>query len=137
MKDNFTSDSEPDSINKKCWPYVKSANNSHRIQNSVHYNGCHRTDCTEQTELFNKFFYDQFSEESLYNIQIDNNAITSSLFEINFDHLDICNLLRRINSNKVQGPDGIHGKILKNCAATIALPLSILFGIIHINQEPF
>ena len=32
-----------------------------------------------------------------------------------------------INSNKACGPDGIHGKILKNCSKSLAYPLSILF----------
>ena len=33
------------------------------------------------------------------------------------------------SSNKASGPDGIHGKILKNCAKTLAYPLSLLFKI--------
>ena len=32
-----------------------------------------------------------------------------------------------MNSNKACGPDGIHGKILKHCAAGLAHPLSMLF----------
>ena len=34
-----------------------------------------------------------------------------------------------MNANKAQGPDGIHGKVLKNCAASLAYPLSIIFKI--------
>ena len=34
-----------------------------------------------------------------------------------------------INSNKAHGPDGIHGKILKNCAASLAYQLSLMFQI--------
>ena len=111
MKDNFTSESEPDAITKKFWSYVKSANKSHRLPNSVSYNGCHRTKSSDQAELFNNFFYDQFSEESLYDIHIDNSALTNELFDIKFDHSEICNLLRQINPNKAQGPDGINGRI--------------------------
>ena len=50
-----------------------------------------------------------------------------SNFEIS--HIDVRNLLKNINSNKAPGPDGIHGKILKNCAVSIAYPLSIIFNI--------
>ena len=71
MKDNFTDENETDIINKKFWSYVKSANKSHRIPNSIYYNDCHRTTNIDQTELFNQFFYEQFSDESDYNIDID------------------------------------------------------------------
>ena len=38
-------------------------------------------------------------------------------------------MLNNINPNKAPGPDGIHGKVLKNCATSIAQPLSILFNL--------
>ena len=127
MNDNFSDDCSSDHINKKFWSYVKSSNNTHRIPNSVNYNGCHRTDSAEQAELFNKFFYDQFSDESTYDIPIDDCNLNNQLFNIQFDHMEICKLLRQINPNKAHGPDGIHGMILKKCAATLSYPLSTLF----------
>ena len=36
-------------------------------------------------------------------------------------------LLKNINVNKATGPDGISGKLLKNCANSLAYPLSLLF----------
>ena len=80
-----------------------------------------------QAELFNNFFYDQFSDESLYDVPICHNKLQDPDLCIKFDHMTICSLLRKINPNKAQGPDGIHGKILKMCAATLATPLSMLF----------
>ena len=38
-------------------------------------------------------------------------------------------MLSKINSNKAQGPDGLHGQILKKCAVGIAYPLSLIFKI--------
>ena len=38
----------------------------------------------------------------------------------------IC-LVFNINTNKAAGPDGIHGKILKYCASSLALPLSLIY----------
>ena len=37
--------------------------------------------------------------------------------------------MKDINVNKAAGPDGIHGKVLKNCKEGIAYPLSHLFSI--------
>ncbi|WP_293138076.1 reverse transcriptase family protein, partial [Moritella sp.] len=129
MNDNFCDDSNPDFINRKFWSYVKKSNNTHRIPNSVCYKNCHRTCRTDQAELFSQFFYDQFSTPSTYATPVDCNKLLSLEFHIVFDHNEICKLLCCINPNKAHGPDGIHGKILKNCAATLAKPLSILFDL--------
>ena len=50
-------------------------------------------------------------------------------FDIEFSESRISNLLASINSNKACGPDGIHGKIFKNCADNLAVPLSIIFKV--------
>ena len=36
--------------------------------------------------------------------------------------------LNKLNTNKCSGPDGIHGKILKNSSSSLAYPLSQLFN---------
>ena len=41
-----------------------------------------------------------------------------------FDHIAVRKLLSNINFKKAQGPDGIHGKILKNCTVGLAFPLT-------------
>ncbi len=38
-------------------------------------------------------------------------------------------LLKDIKPGKAAGPDGIHGMVLKNCANTLAHPLSIMFNV--------
>ena len=79
--------------------------------------------------MFNKFFFDQFSDASSYDIDIsfesDNN------FDINFKTDKIRDILRNIDCNKAQGPHKIHGIILKTCANSLAWPLSILFQLIY------
>ena len=111
MNDNFCDDSNPDFINKKFWSYVKKSNNTHRIPNNVCYKNCHRTCKTDQAELFNQFFYDQFSTPSNYQTPVDYNKLLSPEYHIVFSHNEICKLLRCINPNKAHGPDGINGKI--------------------------
>ena len=40
----------------------------------------------------------------------------------------VLKLLQNIKSNGAAGPDEIHGKISKNCATSLAFPLSILYN---------
>ncbi|NQZ52356.1 MAG: hypothetical protein HRT95_19945, partial [Moritella sp.] len=125
MSDNLENENDPELVNKKFWTYVKSHSNSHRIPEVVTFNSTSRKKSADKADLFNEFFYQQFSERSTYNIGID---FRSNSFDIDFNPYRIKSILLKINPNKAQGPDEIHGSILKNCASTLAKPLSILFG---------
>ena len=126
MRDNFSPDNDASTISKKFWSHVKSTSNSHRIPESVHYNGCFRSVRKDQCDIFNQYFYRQFSDPSSYNIDIDISNDPASDFVI--EHTSVRKLLLKINTNKAQGPDKIHGKVLKECAVALAYPLSILFN---------
>ena len=131
-------DSDPSLIPKKFWSYVKSTSNSHRIPETVSYGSVFRNNPQEQTELFNEFFYNQFSDTSEYDIPLSYEVDDDSS-QVDFSPERVLKLLRGINSNKAQGPDNIHGKVLKNCAHGIAYPLAKIFKTAyltgHIPQE--
>ena len=91
----------------------------------VHSCWAYRNSPLDKANLFNSYFFDQFSEASNYDVSID--WTNDSLFDIDFNPLEIKGLLSNLNSNKACGPDGIHGKILKHCAVGLADPLSMLF----------
>ena len=61
----------------------------------------------------------------MYNIDIDFSY--DHLYEIYFSPSHISTLLKNLNVNKAQGPDEIHGRILKNCCDSLNEPLTILF----------
>ena len=82
------------------------------------YNRPFKNNVNDQAELFNNFFSDQFSDPSNYNIPINFQNDSSSDLEI-FPS-EIRKLLKNLNPNKAQGPDGIHGNILKYCAVSIS-----------------
>ena len=124
MRDNF-SDDDDNQISKKIWSHVKATTNCHRIPENVHLNARIRNEPLQKSELFNEFFCNQFSDPSNYNISID--FTNDSDFDIDFSHTNIRKLLSNINSNKACGPDNIHGKVLKNCAASLSYPLSLIF----------
>ena len=127
MRENMYNSDDPALITKKFWSHVKFVNNSHRIPECMYLKDTYRNSSLDKANLFNKFFCDQFSERSDYNIDFDYSNDVK--YDILFCPSKIRDLLSKMNSNKAKGPDGIHGKILKNCASSLAYPLSVLFKI--------
>ena len=125
MCDTLNEDDDSALITKKFWSYVKSKSASQRIPEFVCHQGVVRNSPEDQANLFNQFFFEQFSEESTYDIDID--FSNDADFDIEFHHDKVRRLLENINANKAHGPDGIHGKLLKNCAAGLAYPLSLIY----------
>ena len=127
MISNLSDDDDPALISKKFWSHVKSTSKSTRIPGTVNHNGRFRNNPIDQAKLFNEYFEGQFSEASKYNIDLDyrNDAVN----DIDFSYDRVLKILRDINVNKAAGPDGINGRVLKNCREGIAYPLSCLFRI--------
>ena len=127
MRDNMYNSDDPALITKKFWSHYKFVNNSHRIPECMYLKGHFRNTPLDKANLFNKHFCDQFSESSRYNTPFDYS--NDENFDILFCPMKIYHLLSKINSNKAKGPDAIHGKILKFCAASLAYPLSVIYRI--------
>ena len=123
MNSNFSDKQSENAITKKFWSYVKSSSNTHRIPETVHHNDTFRSDYRGQADLFNNFFRDQFSSPSKYDVQINYSVNHNVSFSV--PHIE--KLLKNLDPNKAPGPDKIHGKILKNCAKNLAVPLALLF----------
>ena len=133
MDANFEDESNTNFINKKFWSYVKSKSNSHRIPEVVSYGDRIRSDPQGQCDLFNDFFRDQFTGNSDYSIDVDYS--NDHLYQVDFGHECIHNLLKNLDPNKAQGPDNIHGKILKKCSKSLSVPLAYLFKLSYISGE--
>ena len=116
-------------LTKKFWSHVKSASKNTRIPATIYLRGKSSSDTKVKADMFNKFFFDQFSEGSSYDTDICFQADND--FDIDFNTIKIRDILRNIDCNKAQGPDNIHGVILKTCAISLAQPLSILFKLIY------
>ena len=125
MDSNFEEEINRNFITKKLYSYIKSKSNSHRIPDLVSYGNKLKSKREDQCNLFNQYFSDQFSEPSLYNIPIDYRH--DHKYSINFNPYQIASLLKDLDPNKTQGPDEIHGRILKNCFNSLNKPLAILF----------
>ena len=129
MDANFEDPLNRNIINKNFWSYVKSKSNSHRIPEVVSYKDCIRSDPQGQCDIFNTYFFDQFTGDSDYSVEIDYS--NDHLFQITFDAAHIEKLLKSLDPNKAQGADNIHGRILKECSVSLSKPLACLFNICY------
>ena len=125
MRINVVDDDDPSLVSKKFWSHVKSGSNSTRIPETMKYKGRFRTNMKDQADIFNTYFHDQFSSPSSYTIDIDFSNDKSS--NLDFSPSRVYGLLRKVNTSKAAGSDGLHVNVLKHCASSLALPLSLLF----------
>ena len=118
MHDNLFNEQDPNLINKKFWSYIKRISKSHIIPEVLHHGSSISNESKVKANMFDIFFYDQFSESSTYNVSID--FSTDNDFDIDFSATRVHHLLNEININKASGPDDIQGIVLKNCSNHLA-----------------
>ena len=114
-------------LTKKFWSHVKSSKNSSRIPEVISYEGITANEPLAKANMFNQYFYKQFSGPSCYDTNID--FTNDSTFDIDLSDSRIKPLLDNLDINKAQVPDAVSGAVLKNCSKTLAYPLSILFNL--------
>ena len=82
-----------------------------------------------KADIFNDYFYKQFSEPSLYNIDIDFTNDSSN--DIDLSAARVKSVLDNLETNNAQGPDAINGVVLKNCSKSLSYPLHKLFNLAY------
>ena len=122
-------DSNRNRLAKKFWSHIKSASKNTRVPKTIYLGSKSSSDTKVKADMFNRFFFDQFSEASNYDIDISFES--DNCFDIDFNIDKIRDILRNIDCNKAQWPDNIHGIIFKTCSNSLARPLSILFKLIY------
>ena len=75
---------------------------SSRLPEPMHLDNTLRNKPSEKAELFNYYFYEQFSGPSNYHTDI--NFSNDQLFVIDFNRNRVHKHLSNINSNKASGP---------------------------------
>ena len=110
-------------LSKKFWTYVKRTTKSNRIPEIVCRGSSISSDTKTKADMFNKFFYDQFSEPLIYNTDIS--FENDDDFDIDFSPSRVRASLADINTNKACGPDEIPGMVLKMCSESVVLPLLV------------
>ena len=70
MRDYLYNEDDPVLITKKFWSHVKCNSKSSRLPETMHLDNRFRNKSSEKAELFNSYFYEQFSGPSNYNTHI-------------------------------------------------------------------
>ena len=70
MRENLYDYEDTNLLSKKFWTYVKRTTKFNRIPEIVYRGSSISSDTKTKADMFNKFFYDQFSEPSIYNTDI-------------------------------------------------------------------
>ena len=116
---------------KSFYKYVNSkVKGNSTIPDIVRENGDMATVSTEKAEEFNSFFCSVFTAEDPDNMPEPppTEDISSSLQDIILEREDIRKTLIGLNPDKSPGPDGVHPRILRECASELVSPLFILFS---------
>src|SRR5664279_4398204 len=81
-----------------------------------------------KAEIFNRFFSSVYTQEDTQQIsQPEGTSIKSQLLDIEISERHVLELLKKVKIDKSPGLDGIHPRVLKECAEQLAGPLTTLF----------
>ena len=97
MRANFD-DQNRNNLTKKFWFCVKSTSKSTRIPELLYLNGKTSSDSKTKADMFNEFFYNQFSEASQYDVNISFD--TGSNFDIDFNVARVRDIISKLDSKK-------------------------------------
>ena len=128
MRLNIEDSSDNSIISKKFWKHVKCKCKSTRIPETMKFGDQFQYKPLYQANLFNMYFFSQFSDRSSYDIEIDLRNDNYEFNKLSVHAVDVLLILKQINSSMAAGPDGIEDILLKNCAASLAKPLTIMFN---------
>ena len=81
--------------------------------------------CMEKAKLFADFFSHQC--KPVINHSVYPSLTNEEIEQIPIENQDIISLIRKLNSNKANGSDGISGEMLQLCDDSGSLPLRIIF----------
>ncbi len=93
MRDNLYNSDDPALITKKFWSHVKFNSKSRRLPECMYLNGRYRSLPVDKAELFNNYFFDQFSDASQYDVEVD--WSNDNLLDIDFCHSNVRKLFTR------------------------------------------
>ena len=113
---------------KKFWGFIKSKRNESSGIAPLKHNEEIHSDSKMKSNILNEQFTCAFSKENTDNIPLMPKSNHETIPDIKISHKGVYKLLREINPHKATGPDGIPGKLLKQCSDEITPILTKIFN---------
>ena len=115
---------------KAFYKYVNNRSKTKPVISNLHgSSGELIQDETGMAEEFNGFFASVFTTEDTSNVpSIVPDPELVKLTKIVFSQNEVYDILKKVKANSSPGPDGIHPRVLKECASEMASPLYDLFA---------
>lgn len=114
---------------KEFWTFIKSKSKSSGIPQSMSFGNEIGDDFTSITNLFADFFKSVYLMVGNPNIQVENKALSHNITSsIQLDELSVRKALTNVKITKGCGPDGIPSIFVRNCASSLAVPLTMIFN---------
>jgi Reverse transcriptase (RNA-dependent DNA polymerase) len=107
--------------------YIKQRTRTRDPVGPIIDNGVSLTEDAEIAESLNNFFASIFTREDKSNIPTKEMETDARLERIQVSRADVMRKLRKLRADSAAGPDGIHPKILVECAAEISEPLAEIY----------
>ena len=122
-----TNDNEPTTkTSKRFWSFFKNQRQENSGVAPLRENGKLVSHTNKKAEILNKQFSSVFTSETTPPHSFEESPYPS-MPKINVSINGVTKLLKNLNPNKAQGPDGLHSRLLKLLADEIAPILSVIF----------
>lgn len=82
---------------------------------------------SEKAEAFSSFFSDVFTREDMHSLPTINKESSVDMSDVDIDEGQVLELLNHLQPDKSPGSDGLHPRVLRECAQILAQPLTIIF----------
>lgn len=114
------------------WSYVKSLNLANSYPSVMKYGHRTSSDGIDICNMFANYFHSTFainnnSQNKSEDIQEDLNNSISNIADVEIHASEIHRLLKDLDQNKSPGPDTIPAILIRKCAKSLTMPLSLLF----------
>ena len=113
---------------KNLFSYIKGQKTDSTTIPPLRKDGLLKTDAIPKANILNQQFQKAFTPTSSQEIPNKGSSPFPQMSNIHITQNGINKLLSNINPHKASGPDGIHGKVLKECKDNISPILTIIFN---------